>query len=90
MWKCSGRNYIGVLATAFYKGSEEFKQFQNNLILTNNIAGITYDQFRNISSVISSNFNITVGQAKDILNVLESLPLTRCTRLRMLSLVLPN
>ena len=57
---------FGLLAFAAYKGNEEFKQFNNSLILTGNYAGITYEKFKAMSAGIAVQTGISVGSVKDI------------------------
>lgn len=57
---------FGLLAYAAFKGNEEFKQFNNSLILTGNYAGITYEKFKAMSAGIAVETGISVGSVKEI------------------------
>lgn len=61
---------VGVLAFAFYKGSEESQKFRDSLILTGNMAGVTGDSFKGMANIISNSMNIGIRDSKDILNQL--------------------
>ena len=63
---------IGVLAYSYYLGSEESKKFNNNLILTGNYAGITYDKYNELAVQIAKTGQISVGNSKDIVGALAS------------------
>ena len=63
---------IGALAYSYYLGSEESKKFNNNLILTGNYAGITYDKYNELAVQIAKTGQISVGNSKDIVNALAS------------------
>jgi phage-related minor tail protein len=63
---------IGTLAYSYYLGSEESKKFNNNLILTGNYAGITYDKYNELAAQIAKTGQISVGNSKDIVNALAS------------------
>ena len=63
---------MGTLAYSYYLGSEESKKFNNNLILTGNYAGITYDKYNELAAQIAKTGQISVGNSKDIVNALAS------------------
>lgn len=63
---------IGALAYSYYLGSEESKKFNNNLILTGNYAGITYDKYNELAAQIAKTGQISVGNSKDIVSALAS------------------
>lgn len=66
---------LGLLAYGFYKGSEEATKFRDALLLTNNYAGITYNNFLRLSEVLASKeygVNAKLSDTKDILNGLVS------------------
>lgn len=57
---------------AYYKGAEEQKQFQRDMILTGKYAGLNEGAFNSLSLAISNNARITIGDSKDILSALTS------------------
>lgn len=59
---------IGGLAFAAYKGNEEFKQFNNSLILTGQYAGITYEKYKAMSAGIAVETGTSIGSVKEIYN----------------------
>ena len=63
---------VGALAFAFYKGSVESAKFRDDLILTNNYAGITAGNFDKLSASISDKLNISIGDTREIFNALVS------------------
>jgi len=63
---------IGGLALAFYKGNEEAKEFNNAMILSGNIAGITFKDYLKASEQLSEANNISVSDAKNIFSQLAS------------------
>ena len=63
---------IGIAAYAAYKGSVEFAKLRDDLILTNNYAGLTQGTFAKLSTSLSSNLNISIGDAKDIFGQLAA------------------
>lgn len=63
---------IGVLAYAAYKGSVEFARLRDDLILTNNYAGLTQSSFVKLASTLSNNLNVSMGDAKDVFSALAS------------------
>lgn len=63
---------LGVLAYSFYQGSKELQQFNDNLILTNNYAGLTKDKLNGLSESVSTKLNVSIGNAKDAFYVLAA------------------
>lgn len=63
---------VGIAAFAAYKGSVEFAKLRDDLILTNNYAGMTQSSFAKLSTALSSNLNISLGDAKDIFSALTA------------------
>ena len=63
---------LGVLAAAFYKGSSESAQFRDNLILTNNYAGLTEQALLNLAKASSDKLNVSIGGAKESLYALSA------------------
>jgi len=63
---------VGTLGYAFYKGREDLKEFNNQLVLTNNYAGITIDRYKAAASSIANATGISVANAKDIYNAMIS------------------
>ena len=61
---------IGVTAFAAYKGSVEFAKLRDDLILTNNFAGVTQSSFAKLSKGLSDDLKISIGDAKDIFGAL--------------------
>ena len=57
---------FAALAYAAYKGNEEFIRFRNDLILTNNYAGLTKSSFDGLAETISTKLNTTIGDSKEI------------------------
>lgn len=63
---------MGTLAFAAFKGREEFERLRDDLILTNNYAGLTASTFNNLVATLSKVSNISMGSAKDIFGQLVS------------------
>jgi phage-related minor tail protein len=63
---------IGTLAYSFYSGYQESKEFNNNMILTGNYAGITLEKYQKLSAEIAKYSQISVGNAKDIMTAMLS------------------
>lgn len=63
---------LGAVGFAAYKGSEEFARLRDDLILTNNYAGMTQSSFVLLSKELSQNLKISVGDAKDIFGALAA------------------
>jgi phage-related minor tail protein len=61
---------LGTLAFAAFKGREEFERLRDDLILTNNYAGITISTFNSLYATLSKVSNISMGGAKDIFSQL--------------------
>ena len=61
---------VGTLAFAFYKGSVESAKFRDDLILTNNYAGITASNFEKLSASVSDKLNMSIGDTKEIFSAL--------------------
>lgn len=57
---------MGTLAFAAFKGAEEFQRLRDDLILTNNYAGITAGTFNSLVASLSKVSNISIGGSKDI------------------------
>lgn len=57
---------MGTLAFAAFKGAEEFERLRDDLILTNNYAGITVGTFNSLVATLSKVSNISIGGSKDI------------------------
>lgn len=55
---------VGLLALAFYKGSEESQRLRDDMILTGNYAGTTQKKFFELSQTIANKLNVTVGESK--------------------------
>jgi len=63
---------FGSLAYAAFKGNEEFKEFNNSLILSGNTAGLTFDKFRGLAQSLSGGGMVGLRDAKDIFASLAS------------------
>jgi len=63
---------FGTLAYAAYKGNEEFKEFNNSLILSGNTAGLTFDKFRGLAQSLAGGGMVGLKDAKDIFASLAS------------------
>ena len=63
---------VGAVAYGFYQGSKEAAKFRDDLILTNNYAGVTAQSFDKLSSSLSDKLNISVTDTKDIFSALVS------------------
>lgn len=57
---------VGTLGYAFYKAEEDLKLFNNQMALSGNISGITYDQFQAMAQNISKESGLTIKSVKDI------------------------
>lgn len=57
---------VGLLALAFYKGSEESQRLRDDMILTGNYAGMTQRKFFELSDTIANKLNVTVGDSKTV------------------------
>ena len=63
---------VGTLGYAFYKGRKDAEDFNNQIALTNNYAGITIDRYKAAASSITNATGISVSNAKDIYNAMIS------------------
>ena len=63
---------MGGLGYAFYAGFKESSKLRDDLILTNNIAGITASSFQMLSASLSDKLNISIGKTKDVFSELIS------------------
>lgn len=63
---------LGTVAYAAYKGSEDMARLRDDLILTGNIAGKTSGYFLEFGRTLSSEFNIAIGTARDIMGSLAA------------------
>ena len=61
---------VATMGFAFYKGSKELQEFNDNLILTNNYAGLTKDKLNGLAESVSGRLNVSIGNAKDAFYVL--------------------
>jgi phage-related minor tail protein len=57
---------LGVVGFAAYKGAAELAKLRDDLILTNNYAGITASGFVKLSRSLSDDLKISIGDAKTI------------------------
>lgn len=60
------------LGYAMYQGYEESKKFNNSLILTGNISGMTREKFDALASTVSQKYNYSIFQARDAVQALVS------------------
>ena len=63
---------VGALAYGFYKGSQESATFRDNLILTNNYAGLTAQSFDKLSASLSDRLNVSITDTKSIFMALAA------------------
>jgi len=63
---------VGALAYGFYKGSQESATFRDNLILTNNYAGLTAQSFDKLSASLSDRLNVSITNTKSIFMALAA------------------
>ena len=63
---------VGALAYGFYYGSKEAAKFRDDLILTNNYAGLTSQSFNKLSSSLSDNLNVSITDTKAIFMALAA------------------
>ncbi len=63
---------MGTLAFAAFKGREEFERLRDDLILTNNYAGVTAGTFNSLVATLSKVSNVSIGSSKDIFGQLVS------------------
>lgn len=63
---------MGTLAFAAFKGAEEFERLRDDLILTNNYAGVTAGTFNSLVATLSKVSNVSIGSSKDIFGQLVS------------------
>ena len=57
---------LGIVGLAAYKGAAELAKLRDDLILTNNYAGITASGFVKLSRSLSDDLKISIGDAKTI------------------------
>lgn len=62
-----GAAAVGVLAYAYYQGTQDVKEFHRHLLLTGGYAGITIGQYQSMAEALSKNTNATIGTAKETL-----------------------
>jgi phage-related minor tail protein len=63
---------VAALAYGFYQGSKEAAKFRDDLILTNNYAGVTTQSFDKLSSALSDKLNVSITDTKSIFSALVS------------------
>ncbi len=59
---------VGTLTYAWYKGSQEQQEFNNSLVLTGNIAGVTTGQLADMAKSVANNTGNTTAAAAQALN----------------------
>jgi phage-related minor tail protein len=59
---------MGALGYAAYSGRDEFDKLRDTLALTGNYAGITTENFYQLSNELSNRTNLSIGKTKDALN----------------------
>jgi phage-related minor tail protein len=57
---------------AMYQGYEESKKFNNSLILTGNIAGMTREKFDALANTVSQKYNYSIFETRDAIQALVS------------------
>jgi phage-related minor tail protein len=63
---------VGALVYGFYQGSKEAATFRDNLILTNNYAGLTAQSFDKLSASLSDRLNVSITDTKTIFMALAA------------------
>jgi len=63
---------VGAVGVAYYQGWEESKKFNNAMILTGNIAGITEARFNGLAESIATNYKASIGDVRDAMQQLVS------------------
>ena len=81
---------VGGLAFSAYKGDEEFKKLRDDLILTNNFAGITASGFNTLAASLSTKLNVSIGTSKEIFSALASSGTVARENLSSLAQVIAN
>lgn len=61
---------LAAVGFSFYKGAEESARLRDNLILTGNIAGIVNNKFEVLSKTLSTQFNTSIGNSREIFSAL--------------------
>lgn len=61
---------VGLLVYGFYQGAKESAKFRDDLILTNNYAGLTAQSFDKLSSVLSNQLDVSITDTKAIFGAL--------------------
>jgi len=61
---------IGLVGLALYRGEEEVNKFKNSLALTGNYAGLTIEKFNNLSKAISTKYNASIGDSRELMQTL--------------------
>jgi len=56
---------VGAVGYGFYAGSQEAKEFQNNLLLTGNYANKSYTDILDLSKALKNDLNISMTDSKD-------------------------
>jgi phage-related minor tail protein len=56
---------IGAVVYATYQGNEELKKFNNELLLSGNLANQTYDKYINASHALAQSQNVSIKTAKE-------------------------
>lgn len=59
---------LGAVAFAAYSGRDEFDKFNDTLTLTGRYAGVTAEDFYQMTEVLSKATNMTIGSAKEAFN----------------------
>jgi phage-related minor tail protein len=63
---------LGAVIYGFYQGSKEAATFRDNLILTNNYAGLTAQNFDKLSASLSDRLNVSITDTKSIFMALAA------------------
>lgn len=63
---------VGALAFAFYEADKEADSFNDSLTLTGRYAGITYEQFKNLSKQLAGETNTSISTVKEAMQAVVS------------------
>lgn len=63
---------VAGVAYAMYQGQKESTAFKNALTLTGGFAGVAENQFNSLAKTIESKYNVTIGDAREAMQMLVS------------------
>lgn len=63
---------VGSLSYALYKAIDDLDKFKDAMTLTGGFAGVTYDHLLSLGNVLSNKTNVSIGNARDLMQQLAA------------------